>query len=74
MIRELQTSEKSLNDELIHVENEADRLKQENADFDHRGKEMRILVDKNEKNLKRVLDQNNSYQDELDELTKKIVD
>ena len=52
MIRELQTAEKKLNDELITAENEADGLKQENGDLKHRTTEMKIICDKMEKSLK----------------------
>jgi len=74
MIRELQQAEKKLNDELVNAENSADRLKQENADFKHRVEEMKILCDKVDKDVKLKCKLIESLEDELEMLTKKLVD
>jgi len=74
MIRELQQSEKELNDELILAENDAEKIKQDNLDFSHRLSEMKILVDKNETDLKRRNDQITKMEDELELLNKNLVE
>jgi|ETNmetMinimDraft_25_1059894.scaffolds.fasta_scaffold25126_1 hypothetical protein len=74
MIRELQQSEKELNDELILAENDADKYKQENLDYQHRLSEMKILIDKNQNDLKRRTEQIIAMEDELELLTKKLVE
>ncbi len=74
MIRELQTAEKKLNDELVNAESEADGLKQENGDLKHRTEEMKIVCDKMEKSLKMKSGQLRSAEDEIEVLNHKTID
>ena len=74
MIRELQTAEKKLNDELVLAENDADKIKQENGDFKHRVEDMKIIVDKLEKDLALKCNQIMNMENEMETLTRKIVE
>ena len=74
MIRELQTAEKKLNDELVLAENDADKIKQENGDFKYRVEDMKIIVDKLEKDLALKCNQIMNMENELETLTRKIVE
>jgi chromosome segregation ATPase len=68
MIRELQASEKKLNDELIGAESEADAITKENGDLKHRSAQMKIECDKFEKGLKLKGDHLRKLEDEIESL------